>query len=340
MATIKDVAREAQVSTSTVSHVLNKTRFVSPEITLRVERAIQDLHYAPSALARSLKVNETRTLGMLVTSSANPFFAEVVQGVEQRCFELGYSLALCNTQDDKARLNSNMEMLLQKRVDGIILMCTQLELGAGIFDRYPNIPLVLADWGPQDMVADIIQDGGQLGGQLATEHLIGLGHRHIGCITGPGGKRAADERLAGFKAAMDHAGLTVRDEWICEGDFELAGGNSAMNALLSLPERPTAMFIANDMMAMGALRALADAGINVPGQMSIVGYDNIELAHYLVPSLTSVEQPKTSMGALAVDTLLSRIKNPDSPMRVLTLTPELVSRDSSQTYVEGIVNRE
>lgn len=332
MATIKDVAREAQVSTSTVSHVLNKTRFVSPDITLRVERAVKDLHYAPSALARSLKVKETRTLGMLVTSSANPFFAEVVQGVEQRCFELGYSLALCNTQDDKTRLNSNMEMLLQKRVDGIILMCTQLELGAGIFERYPNIPLVLADWGPQDMVADIIQDGGQLGGQLATEHLINLGHRHIGCITGPLGTRAADERLAGFKTAMNQAGLTVRHEWVSEGDFELAGGNSAMNALLTLPARPTAVFIANDMMAMGALRALADAGVTVPEQMSIVGYDNIELAHYLVPALTSIEQPKAGMGALAVDTLLTRIKNPLSPRRVLTLTPELVIRDSSQAY--------
>ncbi|MBO1518679.1 substrate-binding domain-containing protein [Oceanisphaera pacifica] len=330
MATIKDVAKQAKVSTSTVSHVLNKTRFVSPEVTLRVEQAMKALQYAPSALARSLKVKETRTLGMLVTSSANPFFAEVVQGVEQRCFELGYSLALCNTQGDKKRLTSNIEMLLQKRVDGIILMCTQLELGAHIFERYPNVPLVLADWGPQDMLADVIQDGGQLGGQLATEHLIALGHRHIGCITGPLGRRAADERLAGFKTAMANANLTVPDEWVCEGDFELAGGNIAMSRLLTLPQRPSAVFIANDMMAAGALRALADANMTVPEQMSIVGYDNIELAHYLVPALTSIEQPKAVMGALAVDTLLARIKQPDSPRQVLTLKPELVIRHSSQ----------
>lgn len=333
MATIKDVALRAQVSTSTVSHVLNKTRFVSPEITLRVEQAIDELHYAPSALARSLKLNETRTLGMLVTSSANPFFAEVVQGVEQRCFELGYSLVLCNTRDDKARLNASMEMLLQKRVDGIILMCTQVDLGAGVFDRYPSVPLVLADWGPMDMEADLIQDGGRLGGRLATEHLLGLGHRHIGCITGPKGKRAADERRAGFEAAMAKAGLTVRPEWVIEGDFELAGGNSAMTALLALPERPSAVFVGNDMMAVGALRALADAGVSVPEQMSLVGYDNIELAHYLVPALTSIEQPKAGMGALAVDTLLARIKAPDSSRRVLTLTPELIVRDSSQALI-------
>ncbi|MFP2770454.1 substrate-binding domain-containing protein [Oceanisphaera sp. KMM 10153] len=333
MATIKDVARLAQVSTSTVSHVLNKTRFVSPEITFRVEQAIDELHYAPSALARSLKSNETRTLGMLVTASANPFFAEVVQGVEQRCFELGYSLALCNTRGDKERLNASMEMLLQKRVDGIILMCTQVRLGAGLFDRYPSVPLVLADWGPMDMEADLIQDGGKQGGRLATEHLIGLGHRHIGCITGPLGKRAADERLAGFKTAMTTAGLPIRPEWIIEGDFELAGGNSAMSALLAQAERPTAVFAGNDMMAMGALRALADAGISVPQQMSLVGYDNIELAHYLVPALTTIEQPKAGLGALTVDTLLARIKAPDSPRRVLTLTPELIVRGSSQTPV-------
>lgn len=334
MATIKDVARRAEVSTSTVSHVLNNTRFVSPEITLRVEQAIKELHYTPSALARSLKVKETRTLGMLVTSSANPFFAEVVQGVEQRCFELGYSLALCNTQGDKARLNSSIEMLLQKRVDGIILMCTQVELGAAIFSRYPNVPLVLADWGPPDIAADLIQDGGLQGGQLATEYLIGLGHSQIACITGPMGRRAADERLAGFNAAMASAGLRVRPQWIVSGDFELAGGNSAMSRLLALAHRPTAVFIANDMMAMGALRALADAKVAVPEQMSIVGYDNIELAHYLVPALTSVEQPKAGMGALAVDTLLTRIKNPDSSRRILTLTPELIIRDSSQTPTE------
>ncbi|PSJ47315.1 transcriptional repressor PurR [Zobellella endophytica] len=329
MATIKDVAKLARVSTSTVSHVLNKTRFVSPEITERVESAIETLHYAPSALARSLKVNQTRTLGMLVTTSANPFFAEVVQGVEQRCFELGYSLVLCNTRGDKARLNASMEMLLQKRVDGVILMCTQAHLGAKVFDRYPSVPLVLADWGPMDLGADLIQDSGQQGGRLATEHLISLGHRHIGCITGPTGKRAAEERLAGYRAAMEQAGLAVRPEWIAEGDFELAGGKAAMARLLERSERPTAVFVGNDMMAVGALRALADAGLKVPQDMSLVGYDNIELARYLVPALTSIEQPKARLGALAVDTLLARIQAPDSPRRVLTLTPELVVRESS-----------
>lgn len=333
MATIKDVARMAGVSTSTVSHVLNKTRFVSPEITARVQQAIDQLHYTPSALARSLKVNQTRTLGMLVTSSTNPFFAEVVQGVEQRCYELGYSLVLCNTGGDRARLGASLDMLQQKRVDGIIVMCTQANLNDGAFDRHASLPLVLADWGPMGLKADLIKDSGQQGGQLATEHLISLGHRHIGCIAGPPGQRASDERLAGFEAAMAAAGLAVRNEWILEGGFELAGGKAAMAHLLTLPERPTAVFACNDMMAAGALRALADAGVKVPEQMSVVGYDNIELARYLVPRLTSIEQPKAVLGALAVDTLLARIREPHAPRRLLPLEPALVVRESSAPLV-------
>ncbi|WMC11553.1 substrate-binding domain-containing protein [Oceanimonas pelagia] len=329
MATIKDVARLARVSTSTVSHVLNKTRFVSPEITGRVQQAIDTLNYTPSALARGLKVNQTRTLGMLVSSSSNPFFAEVVQGVEQRCYELGYSLVLCNTQGDRERLGASLDMLQQKRVDGVIVMCTQAKLNDGAFHRHASLPLVLADWGPVDLDADLIKDSGQQGGRLATGHLLGLGHRRIGCITGPAGQRASEERLAGFRAAMAAAGLTVRQEWIVDGGFELAGGKAAMERLLALPGRPTAVFACNDMMAAGALRALADAGLAVPGDISVVGYDNIELARYLVPALTSIEQPKAKLGALAVDTLLARIQDPASPRRLLPLEPSLVIRESS-----------
>ncbi|NHI00405.1 MULTISPECIES: substrate-binding domain-containing protein [Oceanimonas] len=329
MATIKDVARLAGVSTSTVSHVLNKTRFVSPEITERVQQAIDQLHYTPSALARSLKVNQTRTLGMLVNSSANPFFAEVVQGVEQRCYELGYSLVLCNTGADSNRLGTSLDMLQQKRVDGIIVMCTRVNLTAGDLERHASLPLVMADWGPVDLDADLIQDSSQRGGRLATEHLLRLGHRRIGCITGPAGQRASEERLAGFEAALARAGLAVHRPWVVEGNFELAGGQAAMARLLALPDRPTAVFACNDMMAAGALRALADAGLHVPQDMSLVGYDNIELARYLVPRLTSIEQPKAGLGALAVDALLARIQNPHAPRRILPLEPSLVARESS-----------
>lgn len=329
MATIKDVAKQAQVSTSTVSHVLNKTRFVSPEITRRVQEAIRSLNYTPSALARSLKVNNTRTLGMLVTSSTNPFFAEVVQGVEQRCYELGYSLVLCNTCGDINRMQAALDMLQQKRVDGMIVMCTHANLDQSAFAHHTNMPMVMADWGPVELNADLIKDSGYEGGRLATEHLLALGHRHIGCITGPAGQQASDERLAGFRAAMTDAGLTVTPDWVQHGDFELEGGKAAMARILAQPQRPTAVFACNDLMAAGALRAVADAGLTVPQHMSLIGYDNIELADYLVPRLSSIEQPKAVLGALAVDALLDRINHPHAARRVLPLSPSLVTRESS-----------
>lgn len=186
MATMKDIARLAGVSTSTVSHVINKSRFVSDEIAERVNNAAQQLNYAPSALARSLKMNRTKTIGMLVTTSTNPFFGEVVKGVERSCYHQGYNLILCNTEGDNQRMKASINTLLQKRVDGLLLMCSTLEgERLDVFDRYPDIPIVVMDWGPILFASDKIQDNSLQGGYMAAKHLIECGHKEIGCITGP-----------------------------------------------------------------------------------------------------------------------------------------------------------
>ena len=178
---MKDVARLAGVSTSTVSHVINNDRFVSEAIRLKVNDAVKTLNYAPSALARSLKLNQTRTIGMLITASSNPFFSEIVRGVERSCFERGYSLVLCNTEGDEKRMNSNLETLLQKRVDGLLLLCTEThQPSAEIITRYPSIPTVMMDWAPFDGDCDLIQDNSLLGGDIATQHLIDKGYRAAG----------------------------------------------------------------------------------------------------------------------------------------------------------------
>lgn len=162
---MKDVARLAGVSTSTVSHVINKDRFVSEAITAKVEAAIKELNYAPSALARSLKLNQTHTIGMLITASTNPFYSELVRGVERSCFERGYSLVLCNTEGDEQRMNRNLETLMQKRVDGLLLLCTEThQPSREIMQRYPTIPTVMMDWAPFDGDSDLIQDNSFLGG--------------------------------------------------------------------------------------------------------------------------------------------------------------------------------
>ncbi|MBK0126615.1 ribose operon transcriptional repressor RbsR [Pantoea sp. S61] len=329
MATMKDVARLAGVSTSTVSHVINNNRFVSEQVREKVKQAIRELNYAPSALARSLKINQTRTIGMLLTASSNPFYSEVVRGVENSCYERGYSLILCNTEGDEERMNRSLETLMQKRVDGLLMMCTETHLpSAEILNRYPSVPMVMMDWAPFEGRGDIIQDNALLGGELATQHLIDRGYTRIACIAGPQDKTPARLRLEGFHKAMSNSGLPVLPGYVVDGDFEFQGGFNAMNQLLTLELLPEAVFTSNDAMAVGVYHALFQAGLRVPQDIAVMGYDNIELARYLTPPLSTVHQPKDELGELAIDTLIHRMSDPDASQQTLVLTPELVERGS------------
>lgn len=330
MATMKDVARLAGVSTSTVSHVINNDRFVSDAIREKVDAAIKTLNYAPSALARSLKINQTRTIGMLITASTNPFYSELVRGVERSCFERGYSLVLCNTEGDEQRMNRNLETLMQKRVDGLLLLCTEThQPSQEIMHRYPSIPTVMMDWAPFDGDSDLIQDNSLFGGDMATQYLIDKGYTRIACITGPLDKTPARLRLEGYREAMIRAGLTIREGYEIESDFEFGGGFEAMQSLLAMNARPQAVFIGNDAMAVGAYQALYQAGLKIPEDMAIVGYDDIELARYMTPPLTTIHQPKDELGELAIDVLIHRMAEPDLQQQRLQLTPILMTRGSA-----------
>lgn len=326
---MKDVARLAGVSTSTVSHVINNNRFVSEQVREKVDQAIRELNYAPSALARSLKIKQTRTIGMLLTASSNPFYSEVVRGVENSCYERGYSLILCNTEGDEERMNRSLETLMQKRVDGLLMMCTETHLpSAEILNRYPSVPMVMMDWAPFEGRGDIIQDNALLGGELATQHLIDRGYTRIACIAGPQDKTPARLRLEGFHKAMAKSGLSVPPVYVVDGDFEFQGGFNAMNQLLTLDTLPEAIFTSNDAMAVGVYHALFQAGLRVPQDIAVMGYDNIELARYLTPPLSTIHQPKDELGELAIDTLIHRMSDPDASQQTLVLTPELVERGS------------
>lgn len=330
MTTMKDVARKAGVSTSTVSHVINKNRFVSVGVREKVELAIRELNYAPSALARSLKINQTHTIGMLITASSNPFYAEIVRGVEDSCYERGYSLILGNTAGDEDRMNRSLETLLQKRVDGLLLMCTESHLpSADILNRYPSIPTVMMDWAPFEGRGDIIQDNALLGGELATQHLIDSGYTRIACIAGPLDKTPERMRLEGYKNAMEKNGLDVLPGYVVESDFEFQGGYNAMIELLALKTPPQAVFTSNDAMAVGVYHALYQAGLQIPQDMAVMGYDDIELARYLSPPLSTIHRPKNELGELAIDTLIHRLRHPDVSQQTLVLTPELIVRGSA-----------
>lgn len=326
MATMKDIAKRAQVSTSTVSHVINNTRYVSDEIREKILAIVRELNYQPSALARSFKLQQTQTIGMLVTASNNPFFAEVVAAVERYCSRNNYNLILCNTDGDSERLHKSLQTLIQKQVDGLLLMCTETHLQQNEKLQF-NVPTVIMDWWP-NLSADKIFEDSELGGYLATNMLIEQGHRHIGIITGNLQKPLALNRLNGYQKALRENGLTINPDWIVESQFDFDGGIAGMEKLLAQSRRPTAVFACSDTIAIGVYQAAWKHGLRIPEDISVIGYDDITLARYLSPPLTTVHQPKAELGKIAVETLLERIKNPQKSHRTLLLKPHIVTRHS------------
>ncbi|MBT0570555.1 LacI family DNA-binding transcriptional regulator [Curvibacter sp. CHRR-16] len=329
MATIKDVALQAGVSVTTVSHVVNKTRHVSPEALQRVERAIRDLGYVPSAVARSLKRNSTHTLGMLIPNSSNPYFAEIVRAVEDRCFGAGYALVLCNTDDEPHRQHIYLQVLAERRIDGLIVISTGDDQDLITMLHGMTIPTVVVDREIPDPTGDQIGADQLHGALLAVRHLVSLGHRHIACIGGPEGLAPSQQRIAGWQQALAEAGVNAAADQLWRGNFSAQGGYEAMHAILRSQQRPSAVFACNDLMAIGALRAAHEIGLRVPDELSIVGFDDIELANFCSPPLTTVSQPKQRIGALAVDMLLERVKGRRQAVRKVLLHPELHVRAST-----------
>lgn len=330
MATMKDIARLAQVSTSTVSHVINGSRFVSDEIREKVVRIVAELNYTPSAVARSLKVRETKTIGLLVTATNNPFFAEVMAGVEQYCQQHQYNLIIATTGGDAKRLQQNLQTLMHKQVDGLLLMCGDSRFQADI-ELAISLPLVVMDWWFTELNADKILENSALGGYLATKALIDAGHRKIGIITGNLKKSVAQNRLQGYKNALSEAKIALNPHWIVESHFDFEGGVLGIQSLLTQSSRPTAVFCCSDTIAVGAYQAIQQQGLRIPQDLSIMGYDDIELARYLSPPLSTICQPKAELGKLAVEALLQRIKNPNENYRTLVLEPTCILRGSIST---------
>ncbi len=336
MATIKDVAKLAGVSTTTVSHVINKTRFVAEKTTQAVWDAISELNYSPSAVARSLKVNTTKSIGMIVTTSEAPFFAEIILAMERHCYEMGYSLFLCNTQNNAEKIQNHLDMLMTKRVDGILVMCSEYTENSLALLNRTNIPMVIMDWG-QDCKSDIIIDNSFYGGYLATKHLIDNGHKDIAVICGDLFKTTSKNRFHGFSKAMDEYDLSIEPDWIQEGDFEPEGGFECMNNILDSGHLPTAVFCFNDVMALGAISAIQLRGLSVPQDISIIGYDNIHNSRFYAPPLTTIHQSKSRLSDKVLELLMMRISEKEKPHSPQTLEfiPELVVRASVRNLNKG-----
>jgi LacI family transcriptional regulator len=329
MANIKDVALRANVSVTTVSHVVNGTRFVSEDARSRVEEAIRTLGYVPSAVARSLKHNTTQSFGVLIPNNSNPYFAEIIRGVEERCYSAGYNLILCNSNDDAGRQANYLKVLTEKRVDGLIFVASGSELEVASMLADVRMPLVLLDREVPSLECDLVEVDHTAGGEMATRHLIELGHPKVACISGPPGLSPSSQRRAGWKRALAAAGIDRHEGDLVRGDFTARGGYLAMQTLLKRAQRPTAVFACNDLMAIGALAASHEAGIDVPDALSIVGFDDIALAAFSNPPLTTIAQPKVKIGTLAAELLLERVQTERAEPKRIILEPELVRRGST-----------
>ncbi|MBF8726704.1 LacI family DNA-binding transcriptional regulator [Pseudomonas putida] len=329
MATIKDVAALAGISYTTVSHVLNKTRPVSEPVRLKVEAAIRELAYVPSAVARSLKARSTATIGLLVPNSVNPYFAELARGIEDACERNGYCVILCNSDDDPQKQRNYLRVLLEKRIDGLVVGSVGQDDDLLQSLAEVRTPMVIVDRELEGVDADLVRIDHELGAYLATRHLLELGHRDIAYIGGPAETGVTQMRLGGFRRALAEAGVTVAPERVRHCDFTSPGGHAAAAELLAGP-RPTAIFAGNDMIGFGVLRAAAERHIDVPGALSVIGFDDIELSRYVYPPLTTVGQSIRELGESAAALLLARIAQPrNSSAQQRIVTPRIVLREST-----------
>jgi LacI family transcriptional regulator len=327
---MRDVAERAGVSVTSVSHVINQTRVVSGELRERVLNAMNELGYQPNALARSLRRKETYTVGVIMTNSADPFFAEVTRGVEDTCFDQGYNIILCNSDSDLDKELFYTSVLTKKRVDGILFLAAGGKSTEHIRTvQKRGTPLVVVDRYIPDIAVDTVLIDNAHGGWLATHHLIELGHQCIGCITGPSDLTLSAERVTGYRRALQEAGLRIDESLIVKGDFQYESGYRAAQQFLARPTPPTAIFACNDLMAIGAMNAAIKQGCQSPAQLSVIGFDDIRPASYTNPLLTTVAQPKYEMGSIATTMLLERIHNQDMPPRQKLLDTYLVVREST-----------
>ncbi|WP_347907567.1 LacI family DNA-binding transcriptional regulator [Pseudomonas grandcourensis] len=328
MATIKDVAALAGISYTTVSHVVNKTRPVSEEVRIKVEAAIQTLDYVPSAVARSLKAKTTATIGLLVPNSLNPYFAELARGIEDYCERNGYCVILCNSDDNPDKQRSYLRVLLEKRIDGLIVASAGGDSGLVQGLKGVRTPMVIVDRGLDGVDADLVRIDHEYGAYLATRHLLELGHRDIATISGPENTSVAQMRLAGYRRALKESGVEVSPGRMLESDFTSTGGYGAAAILLE-SNPPSAIFAANDMIGIGVLRAAAERNIRVPSELSVIGFDDIQMSRYVYPSLTTVGQSILQLGEMAAEVLLRRIATPGLATDQRIVTPSIVMREST-----------
>ncbi len=331
--TIRDVANRAGVSQSTVSHVLNKTRVVEEATRQKVLNAIEELGYRPSQVARSLISKRTKTAGLLISDVSNPFYPDVILGVEEIAFTEDYSIFLCNTNYDLERGLKLVQSLVDKSVDGILFMSSSMSLQMVQEAVENQIHAVVLDWEDSNLqeMASTITINFESGIQQAVRHLVEGGHQRIAHVSGPLSLWTAQVRKQCFLKALEQNGLDPQQAAIIEGDLRIEGGRKAFEQLWQLNPRPTAVFAANDLMALGLVWAARNSGLELPKDLSVVGLDDIDLASKVSPSLSTIALPRREIGKMAMQMLLEMIRNgKEAAKSRITVDTTFVLRQSTQ----------
>ena len=305
---IRTIARIANVSISTVSRTINRLATVNPKIAKRVWEVIEELDYFPNTQARALVSGRSRILGLIVSEITNPFFPELIQGFEEIAIEHGYEILISSTNYDPKRMSHCIRRMLERNVDGVAVMTFGIEEPLLQQFAQRNIPLVFVDVGPDRPGVSLLKIDYHHGIRQGVQHLAALGHRNIGFITGPLRLHSAQSRLAAFSASLQECGIKPYPAWICEGDHTLEGGMAAMEQLLAEKKRPTALMCSNDMTAIGVLHTMYRAGLRVPDDLSVIGFDGIHISEVTIPPLTTVQMSRFELACAAVTALLAQLE--------------------------------
>jgi len=330
MPTIRDVAKQAGVAPITVSRVINNSGYVSAETRSRVEAAVAELGYVPNRLARSLRLKRTNTLALVVTDITNPFWTTVVRGVEDAANQAGFTVILCNTDESSAKQDAYLQVLLQKRVDGILFVPAASAAEPVELVQRQGVPIVVLDRRVPGAQVDVVRGDSEGGAYRLTRHLLDLGHRRIAILSGPETVSTSVERVTGYCRALGEAGLDEDAEQVHYGLFTQRSGYQATQEILECTSRPTALFAGNNFIAIGALRALRDAGLRVPEDVSLVSFDDLTSELLIEPFLTAADQPAYEMGRRATQLLVDRLSEPSANgYQEIVLPAKIIVRRSS-----------
>jgi LacI family transcriptional regulator, repressor for deo operon, udp, cdd, tsx, nupC, and nupG len=327
-ATIHDVAARAGVSTATVSRTLAAPDLVSEQARARVLQAIKATGYTPNMAARNLRARRSMMVLVVVPNIANAFFAEVLRGIDDELVENGYGIIIGNLDNRREREARYVDLVFARQVDAVLLMSGRVPAGNGRLMSEAGVPLatICVDISESSFPSIMVDD--QLASRTVVEHLVGLGHRRFGYLSGPAGNRNEVGRYEGFLAGLSAAGLDPGQAHYWQGDFMIESGVGAAHAFLALKERPTAVYAVSDSMAISFMKTVMEAGVRVPEDLSLVGFDGIEFAEFVTPTLTTIQQPRHEIGRTGARVLLEALAK-GTPPRSVRLAAPLIVRHST-----------